>query len=70
MSVVDSNGRPLHIELDSAATTSFITTEEAKNRKFKIKPNKQISQLGDGTTLIAAVGKIDEYLYRNEHKLR
>ena len=65
LSVVDSNGRPLHIELDSAATTSFLTTEEAKSRQFKIKPNKQVSQLGDGTTSIAAVGEIDECLYRN-----
>ena len=70
LSVVDSNGRPLHIELDSAATTSFLTTEEAKSRQFKIKPNKQVSQLGDGTTSIAAVGEIDECLYRNEHKLK
>ena len=39
LSAEDSNGRPLHIELDSAATVSYITLAEAKNCQYTIKPN-------------------------------
>ena len=39
LSAADSYSRPLHIELDSAATVSYITIAEAKKRHFRIKPN-------------------------------
>ena len=36
LSVMDSNNRPLHIELDSAARVSYITLQEAKRRQLVI----------------------------------
>ena len=70
LSVAGSDGRPLHIELDSAATVSYITLQEAKRRRLVIKPNNQVSHLGDGLTPLKSCGEIDTILYRNEHLLR
>ena len=70
LSVADSNSRTLHIELDSAASISFITLAEARKRRYHIKPNNQISHLGDGITPLKSCGEIDITLYRNEHPLR
>ena len=70
LSAVDSNNRPISIELDSAATLSFITLKEALDRNYKILPNNQVSQLGDGITTLKSYGEIDIYIYRNENKLR
>ena len=36
LSVADSNSQPLHIELDSAATVSYITLDEVKMCHFCI----------------------------------
>ena len=38
LSVADSNSQPLHIELDSAATVSYITLAEATKHHFCINP--------------------------------
>ena len=70
LSAADSNGRPLHIELDSAATVSYITLAEATKRHFPIKSNNQVSHLGDGLTSLKSCGEIDVTIYRNEHPLR
>ncbi len=70
LSVLDAANKPVHMELDSAASVSFITLKEAKARNFIIRPNGQISRLGDGLHTIKSVGEIDEYLYRNGHRLR
>ena len=39
LSVADSYSWPLHIELDYAATVTYITLAKAKKRHFRIKPN-------------------------------
>ena len=70
LSVADSNSQPLHIELDSAATVSYITLAEVKKRHFRIKPNNQVSHLGDGLTPLKSYREINVVLYRNEHQLR
>ena len=70
LSAADSNGRALHIELDSAATVSYITLAEATKRQFPIKANNQVSHLGDGLTSLKSCGEIDITIYRNEHPLR
>ena len=70
LSMKDSNNVPIHLELDNGATCSYITLKEAISRGYKIYPNSQASQLGDGVTMIKSCGEIDIPLYRNEHKLR
>ena len=70
LSVADSNSQPLHIELDSAATVSYITLAEVKKCHFCIKPNNQVSHLGDGLTPLKLYREINVVLYRNEHGLR
>ena len=70
LSVANSNDWPLHIELDSMATVSYIALAEAKNCRYKIKPNNQISHLGDGLTPLKSYGEINVILYRNKHLLR
>ena len=70
LSVADSNSQPLHIELDSAATVSYITLVEAKKHHFCIQPNNQVSHLGDGLTPLKSYREIDVVLYRNEHPPR
>ena len=70
LSMKDSNSVPIHLELDNGATCSYITLKEAISRGYKIYPNSQASQLGDGVTMIKSCGEIDIPLYRNEHKLR
>ena len=50
LSVADYNSQPLHIELDSAATVSYITLAEAKKRHFNIKPKNHVFHLGDSLT--------------------
>ena len=70
LSAADSNGRPIHIELDSAATVSYITLSEAHKRRFQIKPNNQVSYLGDGLTSLKSCGEIDVTISRNDHPLR
>ena len=43
---------------------------EAKARHFKVKPNNQMSKLGDGDSTLKASGEIDTILYRNDIPLR
>ena len=70
LSAADSDGRPIHIELDSATTVSYITLAEATKRRYHIKPNNQVSHLGDGLTPLKSCGEIDVTIYRNDHPLR
>ena len=55
-SVADSDAQPLHIELDSVATISYITLAEARNCHYTIKPNSQVSHLGDSLTPLKLYG--------------
>ena len=57
LSVADSNSQPLHIELDSAATISYITLAEVKKRRFCIKPNN----LGDSLTPLNSTERLMLY---------
>ena len=70
LSVMDSDDRHLDIELDSAATISYIMLAEAKNCHHKIKPNIQVLHLGDGLKPLKSCGEINVILNRNEHPLR
>ena len=70
LSIANSYSRPLNIELDSAATVSYITLAEVKKCHFRIKPNDRVSHLGDGLTPLKLYGEINVVLYRNEHPLR
>jgi len=70
LSLLDSNGIAIHLELDNGATCSYIQLREAIKRGFNIYPNNQSSQLGDGVTMIKSCGQVDVNLYRNSHKLR
>ena len=55
--VADSNSQPLNVELEYAATVSFITLAEVKKRYFCIKPNNQVSHLGDSLTPLKLYGE-------------
>ena len=55
----------VHIDLDSGANVGFIKLSEAKRRGFKIRPNGQLSVLGDGLAKLASLGEIHETFYRN-----
>ena len=70
LTMSDSNRRPLHMELDSAATVNYILEKTALDHNFKIRPNSQILKLGDGFTTLPACGETDVTFYRNDYKLR
>ena len=57
---------PIHLDLDSGAFVSYIRKSEAIARGFKIRPNGQMSTLGDGNTLLPPVGEVHETFYRND----
>ena len=59
------NNKPIHIELDPRATVSYISNSKVKARSFKVFPNKQISKLGDGITLLPTIGEVHLTFYRN-----
>ena len=60
------NNKPIHIELDPGATVSYISANQVKTRGFIVYPNKQISKLGDGITLLPAIGEVNLTFYRND----
>ena len=70
LSAADNDGWPIHIELDSVATVSYITLAKANKCHYHIKPNNQVSHLGDGLTLLKSCGEIDVTISRNDHPLR
>ena len=70
LTLTDAVGEPIHIELDSAATVNYISHDEAVARNFYIVPNSQMSKLGDGTTILKAIGQISTILYRDDLPLR
>ena len=70
LTLSDYNNRPIHLELDSAATVNYISLNEAKTRNFKINHNNQSSKLGDGITTITACGEITTTLYRDDLPLK
>ena len=61
-----SQQKPIHIGLDNGANVSYITLKQVKERGFVMKQNSQMSRLGDGRTLLPAIGEIDVTLYRND----
>ena len=63
------NKVPIHVELDSGATISFIREDIARKYNFKIVPNSQISKLGDGCTKLAAIGEIKVPFFRKAYRL-
>ena len=70
LSVQDTNNKDVHITLDSGATVSYIKLDIAKSHNFKIRPNSQLSSLGDGQTKLPAIGEIDEHFFRNDWSVR
>merc|ERR1711895_351669 len=58
LTAADAEGKPIHIELDSAATVNYISQNEALTRNFIVMPNSQMSKLGDGKTTLQAIGEI------------
>ena len=63
------NKIPIHIDLDSGATLSYIRESEVIKHKFKRHPNGQMSKLGDSVTKIKAIGEIHETFFRNNFKV-
>ena len=61
---------PINITLDSGATTSFITRKLCKKLKLKVSPNGQLAQLGNGCTVMASVGEIDQTFTRDKWSVR
>ena len=66
LTVSDHNNRPLHLELDSAATVNYIMLDEARARNFNINRNNQVSKLSDGDTTLMACGEIKTISYRDD----
>ena len=67
----DSNcNTPLHIDLDSGANLNYVRKDEAIKKNYNIKPNGQLSTLGDGKSKLPAIGEIDETFYRNNWTVR
>ena len=69
LTLQDSGDTTLTLELDSAATVKYVSEHEALSRNFIIRPNKQVSRLGDGKTLLPACGEINESFYRNNFEV-
>ena len=55
----------IHLNLDSGANVSYMRLSEAKKRGFKVRPNGQLSILGDGLAKLASVGEVHETFHRN-----
>ena len=60
-----ANNATIHLNLDSGANVSFMKLSEAKKRGFKVRPNGQLSILGDGLAKLASVGEVHETFHRN-----
>ena len=61
---------PIHLGMDNGANVSYVTRKEVTKRGFAMKPNSQMSRLGDGKTLLPAIGEIDETFHRNSWTVR
>ncbi len=70
LSVQDTNKKDIFLDLDSGATVSYAKLSNVQAHGFQIKPNSQLSKLADGKTKMAAIGEIDEILYRNNWCVR
>ena len=67
---IDQNNTvPIHLEMDSGANLNYVHINEVLKYNYKIKPNGQLSTLGDGVSKIKAVGEIDETYFRNNFKV-
>ena len=69
LTLQDSGGTLLTLELDSAATVNYVSDHEAQSRNFLIRPYTQVSRLGDGKTLLPACGEINKIFYRNDFEV-
>ena len=65
-----SKREPVHITLDSGATSNYIRKDICKKLAFKIRPNSQTSVLGDQVTKLPAIGEINEVLTRDNWSVR
>ena len=65
-----ANKTPIHIDLDSGATLSYVRESEVLKHKFKIHPNGQLSKLGDGVTKMKSIGEIHEIFFRNSWEVK
>ena len=70
LTMQDSRGKNIHIELDSGATVSYAKLDAVQKHGFKIYQNSQTSRLADGKTLLPAIGEIDVTLHRNNFTVR
>ena len=70
LTVQDTNGKNVHLDLDTGATCSYVKYNAAKKHNFKIMPNSQTSKLADGVTKMSAAGEINETFYRNGWKVK
>jgi hypothetical protein len=62
--------KPIHISLDNGAKVSYVTYKQFKERGLVMKQNSQMSRLGDGRTLLPAIGEIDVTLYSNDWEVQ
>ena len=53
-----------HITIDSGATVSFVTKQEALRLGFKILPASQLANQADGKTKILVLGEVHENFTR------
>ena len=67
-----ANTNAVHIEIDSGATVNYIHESFIKkyNLSSKVRPNGQLSTLGDGITKLGSIGEIDITFFRNDWKVR
>ena len=69
LTLTEGHGNPIHIELDNGAMVNYITLNEARAQNFYISPNKQLSKLGDGDTMLHACREINTTLFRDDNPL-
>ena len=70
LTLQDSNGNNIHVDLDTGATCSYVKYDAVKRHNFIMKPNVQQSNLADGVTKMSALGEIEETFYRNDWNVK
>ena len=67
---VFSDNNVVHLTIDSGATVSFITKQEALRLKFRILPASQLANQADGKTKILVLGEVHESFTRGSIKFK
>ncbi len=70
LTLQDTNGNNIHIDLDTGATCSYVKYDAVKRHNFIMKANTQQSNLADGVTKMSAIGEIEETFFRNDWSVK